>query len=686
MVISISDQYDKIAELRLSDTNEALLYYVSLYEHIVGVLQVTNQDTVARTYRIAIENADNPCGSAGGDSFIAYDKELLPKFTHKFGPLNLGAGISIKVRANVADQIDFVLSGLFITTKNKSILSQMNIDDGIDKYAVTSWGDVSKWPIIYLHHDDTYQRLMIVSSFNRPGDKWLYNIVVVNTSETPWVLETALTDTTDPAVLDAGDGAYYVWWNACHGYGLNLVIPSSWLIRNRNFVTLFNYYYDPMLLKFNFENAEEYGVEANVVVTWMSATLETWGGIIGTFYEGVPYDIFQMEDDGTFTHRNRVWCAFMSGSTGTYHVQIGYIDLNDPEQNTPLGSASWIPYFGTFVEILSLFTESAIRWPFVNVCYETGGVFDSPPAYLASDTCLYLKPDENYIALTGTVTGASKGFCLVWDMDGVLLKNYIFSNYADFPILGIMSPIIKNGILYASVYHYSAVVGEEDKKGMIVINLNTDSITYKSPGYECKNDYQLRDLKLIENETQILMASFLDGFVIYDIATDTWLNYNNDNTDSLFLGQPSENELFTVASDDTRDILIGAPTGTYAGWGGITALQREDIDMTDTYDKLASLRPSDTNENELYEVPTDTEIVGLLHVCNQSAVARTYSVAFTDASGAAENDDWTRKDTELLPNLEHRIGPIPLKAGRTVRVQSGTADVISYVLTGLKIT
>ena len=179
------------------------------------------------------------------------------------------------------------------------------------------------------------------------------------------------------------------------------------------------------------------------------------------------------------------------------------------------------------------------------------------------------------MVLTGQAIDTSKGFCLVFDPDGNLLKDYIQSSYADFPIWGCMSPVIKDGILYASIYNYN--VAEPSKKGMIVIDLEADTITYKSPGYECKNDYKLRDFKLINNETQILMASFVDGFIVYDIATDSWLNYNNDNTEAIFLGDPLENELFTVTSDDVRQILIGAPTGTYVNWGGITALKLEDI-------------------------------------------------------------------------------------------------------------
>ena len=108
--------------------------------------------------------------------------------------------------------------------------------------------------------------------------------------------------------------------------------------------------------------------------------------------------------------------------------------------------------------------------------------------------------------------------------------------------------------------------------------------------------------------------------------------------------------------------------------------------MADVYNKLASLRPANTNEAELYQVPASTELIGNLMVCNQSAVERTYRIAFTDSAGAATSDEWIRYDVPLLANLSHDIGPISLGAGDTIRVRSGTADAVSFVLTGVLIT
>ena len=107
--------------------------------------------------------------------------------------------------------------------------------------------------------------------------------------------------------------------------------------------------------------------------------------------------------------------------------------------------------------------------------------------------------------------------------------------------------------------------------------------------------------------------------------------------------------------------------------------------MADVYERIAALRPADTNEAELYEVGASAYIVGTLFICNQDNAARTYRVALTDASGAATNEDWLAYDTEIAANLTHTL-VIPAGDGDTIRVKASIADKLSFVLTGLKIT
>lgn len=107
--------------------------------------------------------------------------------------------------------------------------------------------------------------------------------------------------------------------------------------------------------------------------------------------------------------------------------------------------------------------------------------------------------------------------------------------------------------------------------------------------------------------------------------------------------------------------------------------------MANVYERLAALRPADTNEAELYAVAADVYIVATLLICNQSGVETTFRVALTDASGAATDEDWISYDTNIQGNVTHRM-IIPAGDGDTIRIKSGTGDVLSFVLTGLKIS
>ena len=107
--------------------------------------------------------------------------------------------------------------------------------------------------------------------------------------------------------------------------------------------------------------------------------------------------------------------------------------------------------------------------------------------------------------------------------------------------------------------------------------------------------------------------------------------------------------------------------------------------MANTYTRLAALRPANTDEAELYAVSAGEYIVATLHIANQDSTERSYSVAITDASGAASSEDWIRYDFPLYANISNRL-TIACGDGDTIRVKASVADLISFVLTGLKVT
>ena len=108
--------------------------------------------------------------------------------------------------------------------------------------------------------------------------------------------------------------------------------------------------------------------------------------------------------------------------------------------------------------------------------------------------------------------------------------------------------------------------------------------------------------------------------------------------------------------------------------------------ITNTRQKLASVRPANTNEAQLYAVPASTEIDGVLRICNQDSSSRTYRIAHTTAGHgdmAADGDDWIAYDTTINANSTHEYS-IHALATETIRVQASVADKVSFHLSGNK--
>jgi len=105
--------------------------------------------------------------------------------------------------------------------------------------------------------------------------------------------------------------------------------------------------------------------------------------------------------------------------------------------------------------------------------------------------------------------------------------------------------------------------------------------------------------------------------------------------------------------------------------------------MADTYGLLGTaVRPADLNENEWIVVPADHEYIGVVRVCNQSAVAETFRLAHNAVAGASTGEDWDFYNHALgigqTKDITMEMGPL-----ETLRVQVSTIDVISFKFTGI---
>ena len=106
--------------------------------------------------------------------------------------------------------------------------------------------------------------------------------------------------------------------------------------------------------------------------------------------------------------------------------------------------------------------------------------------------------------------------------------------------------------------------------------------------------------------------------------------------------------------------------------------------MNDSYGRVAAAIPANTDEAELYQVPTGMAFVGVLNICNETANTPAYSVALTLTSTAAITKDWLAFGISLEANIAHTM-KVFLNAAQTIRIKSSAADEISFVLQGLLI-
>lgn len=104
--------------------------------------------------------------------------------------------------------------------------------------------------------------------------------------------------------------------------------------------------------------------------------------------------------------------------------------------------------------------------------------------------------------------------------------------------------------------------------------------------------------------------------------------------------------------------------------------------MAIEYKRIAASRPAVTTEVELYEVPTLTELVVELSILNQHTGPIVFSVAHTDATGAATGEDWKAMD-EPLAAKERRVIHLSMGPAETVRIKASVADVVSFILSGM---
>jgi len=185
-------------------------------------------------------------------------------------------------------------------------------------------------------------------------------------------------------------------------------------------------------------------------------------------------------------------------------------------------------------------------------------------------------PDENrFIIASRMNTSLSfRGHIYVSRIDtGALVKEYNGDDWSDMWFWGVGSwPVIHDNKIYAPI-NYSTDQSQEDRRGMMIVDMDDDTFSYSRPTYNSSLDnYKLYDAQLIINfyksgtgNNTILFASTNDdpdgGVVLYDINTGKWELWNSDNVDCFL----TIDQVHAVGYDSTRGLIAIGNEQYYVG-------------------------------------------------------------------------------------------------------------------------
>lgn len=110
--------------------------------------------------------------------------------------------------------------------------------------------------------------------------------------------------------------------------------------------------------------------------------------------------------------------------------------------------------------------------------------------------------------------------------------------------------------------------------------------------------------------------------------------------------------------------------------------------MPQTHKVLGQSAPANTNNADIYTVPSATQaIISTISVANLTKAAATFRIAVRPAGASVANQHWIAYDVSLGGNdaVTLTLG-VTLAATDVLTVRSGTANALAFSALGVEIT
>lgn len=173
----------------------------------------------------------------------------------------------------------------------------------------------------------------------------------------------------------------------------------------------------------------------------------------------------------------------------------------------------------------------------------------------------------------GDGLAAYTGRLLIITLDtGLVVKNYSETGYSAFHYYGAKYLTYYDGHVYAS-FEYLDTYDQQDRRGMMDIDLATDSIVYVQPSYATVDNYGIYQI-VATGDGRLLIATAGYGVQIYDIATGFWTPYDSDTVQGLT--PDGYDNFISVAYDSVNERIFAGRYRLQSGYPWILMMFSED--------------------------------------------------------------------------------------------------------------
>jgi hypothetical protein len=387
----------------------------------------------------------------------------------------------------VAPSVSEKTNGDIVVAYNAQI-SVLKINGSSTGYC-TSAGLGTENSITHIFYIPSSNKVYLVGSWANLGGKYLRRVLVIDVAT--WTIEKCYKQ-------DGSPGWNIVWSN----YGMDWTQIAT---AAENYIAICHDYagigqFNILLIntqtdeirEYHFANSSIYSYTKNVNYTLQSAdsAFKLWLDISTNRLYIVMH--------GTYA----LWGAY----------RLGYIDITETA-DTITGMYTYHEVFGR------QYVDSGVELLAVGSPVWTTVHFN-------------IEEDKFVISFSGGESGDVGAIYVHVLSTGSFYKKYWINNNAGFPRSSPWHPVIINNIIYGNVW-YEPNYGQEDRRGLCLIDMNTDNITFERPSYLTLDDYWLEDLQVINSGEDIIMGSIY-GTIFYSVRYKTWERYANYNVPGLF--------------------------------------------------------------------------------------------------------------------------------------------------------